>query len=294
VPNPSFEEYIDCPDNAGEISRALHWTTPTLSSPDYYNGCSSQIWSSVPNNSYGFESAHAGNGYIGIYTFSSTGGDYREYIQSELTAALIHDKKYLVQFYVNLADSVAYACNDIGIYFSAQQLDYPSLEHTLPYHPQIRNDTSNILATQNGWILISDTLTALGGEKYLCIGNFNPDTTSSNLYIGSGSFWSNIGYYYIDDISVSLLDEPSGIKEEADIFFQLTPNPTSDFINVKCSIPYKELLIVDSFGEVVRHTIESEYVANQSVNVSMLPSGVYVILIKSTSSSFTRKFIVNR
>ena len=45
VPNPSFENYSACPENISEIDFALPWTSTTGATPDYYNSCSTTLWS---------------------------------------------------------------------------------------------------------------------------------------------------------------------------------------------------------------------------------------------------------
>lgn len=293
VPNPSFEEYDTCPDNAGQIIKASMWSSATLGSPDYYNTCSSQVWSSLPSNSYGYQNARTGNGYSGIYTYVSSGGNYREYIHIMLNDSLRRNKRYLVQFYASIADSVSYACNELGIFFSEEQLNYPLLQGNLPLLPQLNNDTFNILTDAEGWTLISDTIVANGGENYLTLGNFRADSISSNLFVHNVSLWTNFAYYYIDDINVVLLDTSvsnQGIFPEKS--FSVFPNPADRFLqlNIPSTLPTAKVVLMNFSGEI-ELVIEPENAGNP-IDISKFSEGCYFIRIQNTSYSIIKKIII--
>ena len=56
VPNPSFEDYCSCPDNSGQVYRAIGWTSFGNSS-DYFNCCAPPGAQSVPLNPSGYQCA---------------------------------------------------------------------------------------------------------------------------------------------------------------------------------------------------------------------------------------------
>src|SRR5437868_3489465 len=74
VPNGSFEQYSNCPDQEGQIFRANGWFMPTGGTSDYYNSCNTLPYSnnySVPFNcaaltGMSFQEAHTGNAYAGF------------------------------------------------------------------------------------------------------------------------------------------------------------------------------------------------------------------------------------
>ena len=167
----------------------------------------------VPANFVGFQYAHTGVSYAGLYTYLSDtanyGGysNYRGYIQAQLNSVLQAGMHYYLTFYVNLADSMNYACNDIGAYFSDSALSYsPLCCVTAKFYltPQIANDPiNNPLTDALNWIKVSGSFMASGGEKYIIIGNFKPDSTSNSKYLGFASSTGLGAYYYIDDVIVS-------------------------------------------------------------------------------------------
>lgn len=64
VPNPSFEDYMQCPTAYDQIDRATGWSTYSEST-DYFNSCSNLTSSGVgvPFNSWGQQWAKGGSGY---------------------------------------------------------------------------------------------------------------------------------------------------------------------------------------------------------------------------------------
>ncbi|MBL0341402.1 MAG: hypothetical protein IPP71_10930 [Bacteroidetes bacterium] len=165
VPNPSFEAFDTCPDNAGLIYRAIGWTSPTQTSPDYHNSCTNGIpWNiGVPQNVHGYQTAKDGNGYAGIISYTVNGfgiiTGFREYIQIELLDTLVTGQEYYVRFYVSPGDSCRFTTNSIGAYFSNLKVDTVIYPFTpLPYIPQIQNSLSNDLNDRNVWKEVSEHL----------------------------------------------------------------------------------------------------------------------------------------
>jgi gliding motility-associated-like protein len=215
IPNSSFETNTSCPNSTGQIYYAPPWISPTLSSPDYYNACSTGSWS-VPNNLFGSENAHSGIAYVGLDAFAVAPGfanSYREYIQTPLNNNLLKGENYCVQFYVSLGDSLSeYAANNIGAYFSTNAISSTNY-NVLSYVPQVVNSASNPLTNLTGWTKVSGEFTASGGEQYLTIGNFNDNTTTDTLFIRYPSvtyYGNHESYYYIDDVSVIHIDAEAG------------------------------------------------------------------------------------
>jgi len=98
VPNGGFEQYTSCPNNFAQLDSALFWHQPTTASSDYFNQCA-PLGISVPYNAFGFQQAHSGVAYGGIYLF--TGGiplNYREYCETSLLSPLNAGACYHIEF----------------------------------------------------------------------------------------------------------------------------------------------------------------------------------------------------
>lgn len=235
VPNFSFEDTTGCPMWSGQIYYTPPWNSiMPCGGSDYFNSCSNGNSFGVPQNCGGYELAHSGNAYAGVVTFI-TQVSYRDYLQIHLTDSLKPNFKYYIEFYVSLADSLYYACNSMGAYFSYDSIT-GTLCNPLPYIPQINNPTSNLLTNKNGWTKISGRFTANGGEKYLIIGNFNDDANSDTMYVGgapSSTVDWRYAYYYIDDVTV-ICDTMDGLNEiENNYTFRIFPNPAKEEFNIE-------------------------------------------------------------
>jgi len=214
VPNSSFEQNddsINCP--VGPIDVAIPWVNPTGGSPDYFNNCTIlQPGFSVPQNKFGFQYAHSGNAYSGLATFCTIPENGREYIQVKLNDSLIISKIYFVNFYVSLADSGTYATDRIGLYFSDTAI-FKSIFDYSPFSnfaPQIENQQGNIITDKENWTSISGIYNAHGGEQYITIGNFYDDVNTDTLFVGgSQDTHQRYSYLYIDNVSITLINEDS-------------------------------------------------------------------------------------
>jgi len=229
VPNYSFENIIQCPQNCNQfINYVSDWTGQGQNYGLFYftaqcpgdtgagSGATSLSGNVPYNYFYGFQYAHTGVSYAGICSFTS-GGDTtypygstkyannRDYLEAPLLSSLNSGIKYYVVFFVNLQNASDYACSDMGAYFSNTYvpLNNSSLGQELPYNPQVANNPKKqeLIDTLN-WMKISGSFIAKGGEKYIVIGNFKNDSSSSIRYIDySGQ--SGSAYYYVDDVIVS-------------------------------------------------------------------------------------------
>ncbi len=203
VKNPSFEDTIMCPNMWGYVDPYVYfWINPTISTPDYYNSCAVfGTGCSVPLNAPNvFQYPFTGNGYCGVFAFEIPNPNERDYIQGQLTDSLIAGEQYTVSFYVNLANFSAISISNMGAYLSSTPISNGS-GALLSYIPQIIGTT--YIDDTLAWVLIKGDFTALGGERYITIGNFFDDGNTDTLTVYPGSFGSTkISYYYIDEVSV--------------------------------------------------------------------------------------------
>ena len=205
VPNPSFEDTVHCPISSGEIANAEFWFSPLtpLSSSDYFNSCSPSA--NVPNSPLGFQQAHTGNAFAGIILYAHISSNYREYIETKLTSLLIQNKKYCIEFYVNLANASKFALDKIGLLISNDSIINDSLT-TINKIPQIENLVGNIISDTVNWVKISGEFIAQGGEQFITIGNFYSYSSTNIDTIGYPIAVDSYAYYYIDDVSVYYCD----------------------------------------------------------------------------------------
>ncbi len=215
VINSSFEERTRCPNNFSASSRDFNlpgWKSANTGTPDYFNQCS---WGDcdVPFNWAGESNAHSGVAYAGVYVWSrpnSKPRSYREYIQGELQKPLGKDKRYRIEFYFKLASYSVYSADRIGLLLSDSSvfIRNDQVINQEPHLSWIRNEP----ITSGAWELATFEYRATGGERFVIIGNFydNLTTQFASLEIrkGKSPMLNGSAYFYIDDVSVILLDPP--------------------------------------------------------------------------------------
>jgi hypothetical protein len=253
VPNPSFEEYINCPYNYFMLPTDWYSCSAT---PDYFNVCDTTGNYSVPNNGGGFQNAHTGNAYAGLYSVYNgfASGEYKEYLGCKLITNLIPGEKYYVTFWANLFDIANCASNNIGILFTTQSYqDYQPYD-TIWGRPTINfahvNSTS-IIANKVNWTCIKSEFVADSAYQYVLIGNFfdknHTDTVMYNNY-------PCYAFYYIDDVCVSTdsstCNSPDAINEmmHKENIISIYPDPATNELTIdftmtdKCYFELYDLL----------------------------------------------------
>ncbi|MCC7303741.1 MAG: T9SS type A sorting domain-containing protein [Bacteroidia bacterium] len=295
VPNPSFETMSSCPTGISQLNNAIPWYDPTSTTSDYFNQCATGFVD-VPNNVFGTEAAQVGFAYAGFYTFNAAIPNRREYIQVKLNDTLAAGKKYLVSFYVSLADTMKYATSNLGAFFSPTPVSNMGPGEVLSYLPQIFNPPSNPLLSKNGWSQITDTLFSAGGELYITIGNFQDDSNSDTIFVG-GNGW-NTSYYYIDDVSVVDIGWV-GMDEVTDkIKANLFPNPSNGEMTLEYFLPENStgsFIIRDVTGKLISSYTLLAGENQLDIQESNLPNGVYLYeILQDGKTVKTEKLVVTK
>ena len=199
VPNNGFENFVVCPIGFSEFTgKVSNWQNPNTATPDYMNACANPNPAGMPKNGIGYQVAHSGNGYTGIYTFSGT--TYREFIQVQLISPLIASHTYYFSMYVVLHNKSQTAIDDLGAYISVTAPNTTGLGMLpgLPY-PQISNPYGSVITDTLNWTLVEGTYIATGGEKFLTLGHLKNDVSTTYLPLPYGTVGA---YYYIDDVNL--------------------------------------------------------------------------------------------
>ncbi|MEI8202809.1 MAG: T9SS type A sorting domain-containing protein [Bacteroidota bacterium] len=286
VPNNSFEYYIDCPVY-GEITKAIPWlssyrytiNSPLKNSSDFYNVCNNSI-----NNNFGvpcpnqnsavnfYQNPHTGNGFAAIIVIQFGIYNYREYLEVKLTDSLKQGKKYCVEFWTNFAGD-KYATDALGACLSKDTIygiggQWVCLINATP---QINNPPGNILKDTINWVLISDTMTAQGGEQFITIGNFKNDSLT---FLDTVNYYSYpAAYYLIDDVSVM---ECEPIVPQPDGSITVFPNPVSDELAIEAKWN-SETITFDIFNAIGQIIYKGSLVDKTVINTENFAAGMYLI-----------------
>ncbi|NRA13831.1 MAG: hypothetical protein HRT57_17965 [Crocinitomicaceae bacterium] len=218
VANPSFESTDKKVKRLGSIANATGWTSPTGVRADLF--VSSKLQDvNVPKNIYGSEDAKDGVNYAGIVAYSYGNKVPRSYIMSKMDAPMKKGMTYCVKFNISLGEASKYASNNVGALFLKKPkgtdaklpvIDEPSVVHF--------NNDMKIMNARYNWTEICGTYVSRGGEKYIMLGNFmsDDDTKSERMKKSKDVKVKELvaAYYYIDDVSVQLLDSDKGERCE--------------------------------------------------------------------------------
>ncbi|MEX1000920.1 MAG: OmpA family protein [Crocinitomicaceae bacterium] len=211
VENPGFEQIEGKIRREGAINVAVGWMSPTKAAADLFSAKVKDGFG-TPQNDYGFEEPHGGDNYVGIRAFSYNDKEPRQYISTKLKLPLRKGATYCVKFYINLAEGSKYASNNIGVNLSKKQYNIDENKSIMTTTHVMHRDNP-VFNARFGWEEICATYQAEGGEKFLTIGNFfsNGETKNDRLKKDKGFVGQQVvaAYYFIDDISVVLIDNES-------------------------------------------------------------------------------------
>ncbi|MGZ3864764.1 MAG: T9SS type A sorting domain-containing protein [Bacteroidia bacterium] len=291
VYNGEFEVYDTCVTNPGQISYAVGWKSCT-ETPDYYNSCSNGANMKVPHTFHGFQKdCCGGSGYAGGFMFNANGDSARDYIYTKLIDTLKPGHKYLTSMYVNLNDVVDYAVATLGILFTDTPTVVSYAQGFIAASPQVKN--TSVITDTSGWTLIQDTITAVGNEVYLTIGNFNIGKTSDTVRVGNYPYNFIIAYYYFDNVSVYDVEtlgaqQLKEKKEELTVF----PNPSNGVFSVQYN--FKEdakMEITDINGTLVGKYNLPANDTKLEIRNDNLSNGIYLYRIIS-DKPITGKIVI--
>lgn len=288
VPNPSFEDYTECPNYTGQINQASPWFMPLNTgnaSSDLFNECN-PAYVNVPATVCGYQNSHSGAGYAGIFTHGALNA--REYLEVQLTTPLIAGHSYQVEMYVNAADESGVGCDAIGIYISMDSVSGDGTNLPLMVTPQISNPAGDIISDTVQWTLVSGTYTATGGESYLTIGNFLDDvTTQTEEYDPNG--WGR-GYYFVDDVSVTDMETSSIDDQHKHDGIYFYPNPAIDKLYIETNTADNiHLELFDMNGFLVFNVNVNN---KSSIDVTTLENGIYTLVMNTNSRTIQKKIVI--
>ena len=208
VSNGSFETLTKNPAAPGLICKATGMSSANCTTVDLFSKNAHNNMVKAPVNYMGTQDPASGSNYAGIVAFygdeSGIGYDkpgyqnYTEYLQVELTQALVAGQTYHVGLKVSLADNSAYAVSGLGIVMSKDKFAVDNNSYLLVEPDMVSLHISN---TKN-WSTMEGTYTAEGGEKYLIFGAFADYMVIEKIipeYVNN----SRKSYYFVDDISVT-------------------------------------------------------------------------------------------
>ena len=208
VPNPSFEEYVNCPNEYGESDELTNWFTAIVN-PDYFNVCDGpNDTCGVPSNFSGFQYPATGNGYIGMITYSNDPPyGFRELIGVRLTTPTVAGTNYYVSFKVSCTNGfpdlnnwTRYAANKLGIRIRQDSIVGAGW---FPPDNVAQFASDSIVTDSAGWTLLSGSFVAQENAEWFYMGNFFDNASVSTIVVDP-LCPDEYSYYFFDDVCLSM------------------------------------------------------------------------------------------
>ncbi len=282
VPNPSFEDTLACPWQAGQVNYAIGWNSIT-ESPDYFNACQSGSLN-VPYTGLGYQNAQQGFAIMGFINNSLTLPNIREYFGIQLAQPLILNQVYYASFFVSLSDVQGYDCatNNMGL-----KLTTYNVPGNVPSTQLINNDSkvysTSIISDSLNWTMIKGSFVADSAYEYLYVGNFFTDANTLNNCVPN----SPNTYYFFDSVCLSTDSTDCYVSTgnldlgNPNIF--VVNSTISDFLNIEYAGAEKlEIGIYNSLGQII---LNFSLISNIEINTTKWPAGIYFLKYFKNKSS---------
>ena len=204
-----------------QIDKAQGWSDANGGSVDLFNSEARKSNVGIPNNFTGTQ--EFGGNYAGFTAFYDdqrtsivktvknldiTGEksyqEYSEYLQGELTEALVAGQKYAFDIKVSLAEMSGRAVKGLGVYFSNEKLSHTN-NKALDYTPQVVS--KDFITDKSGWASVKGEFTAKGGENFFTIGAFKGSFTAKTIVTEKKENDNKRAYYYINGGSLTKVIE---------------------------------------------------------------------------------------
>ncbi len=295
MPNPSFEDTTNCV-GFPLYNNSFPCFSPNLATPDYYSSLNTcgydRLYAGIINGT-GFQLPMSGDAFAGLYLYLP-GNPFptREYIEVSLIDTLKANKDYLVNFFVTRANKFGMAVDAVGAYISNNPILNQINASPFPFQPQIENPPGNLLIDSLNWTLVSGIYSAVGGEKYMTIGNFYDDATTGKMIVDSSIDVSNNGYYYIDDVSIIELNTSSliNLMPYNPLIRTIFSNDESAQLHFQNSDIGNNYKIYNSIGELILNGAIVNSIANILLN--NYSKGLYFLEWVSKRKIYLIKFII--
>lgn len=225
--------------------------------------------------------------YASLDSYTSFGDTLTNRLTAEGNAMRLLHKAYKN---MDFADKLTFSSNPTITYNS---FNYPSLVGWTFFN----NDKKNIIVlnVSNSAFIFNASSFTNGSFDYETITSNNltqTNVTTSNLSISKGTSTNvNIPAYSLTLLEENLLLSINQTKTD-NLLFKLYPNPanTSVTIELKNSFPV-EICILNLHGQIIlkRHIAENKTL----LDISDLPSGIYIIQTTQNNTILTKKLIKN-
>ena len=264
------------------------------STVDYFNACSNDTFPNygVPFNFKGFQEAFEGEAYANFACYSIFFPDAKEYLWHELDTPLIAGVAYVCRFRVSLGDSVNFALGSMGALISVENTRFwNNTQLFFNAEPQIQNPVNELLDDKEQWMTMSGQFVAQGGEKYVTIGSFVPDSMGNIQRVSNfpqiGENWE-YSSYLVDGVEL-YADTNTAVVEDERPVISAYPNPANEYVRVQGTQSMQRIEVIDLQGKVIMtdHVTGREH----NIDVRVLTPGVYLVKVQNENGWVVQRFV---
>ncbi len=299
VDNAGFEDTLGCPNQINQVNKANGWVS-NLGSPDYFHSCANGLnpYFGVPVNARGYQQAHGGDAYVGLFTFARFIPNGREFVGRQLSAPLVVGQQYFVSFWVNHCDTSqsAFATDNMGAKFTMAQHLWFSNPDSVNNMPQIF--TTTILTDTANWVKVAGTFIADSAYQFIELGNFFDDASTDTVRIVQHPN-TNYAYYLIDDVCVStdstlcLQGDPQNIFNYQQQQVHLYPNPANGgIVTVEARNELLQLELFNATGRIIMRTQANGF--SHLLNIRNIASGLYYLKSETKKGIGYNKVVIQK
>ncbi len=216
VPNGNMENFDECPVDLLGLSGINNWYQPTEATTDFFHTCfepeDENNSLDVPVNTFGIQEPISGNGYMGFFAYRAA-DIYREYASVQLESPLEEGKTYCVSYNVSLSDRSNFAIENIGMYFSTEEV-MEDTEGPLDANPQLVYE-DGVINEKQDWVQITEIFTPNDSYEWLTIGNFKNDALSTIAEVDNDPNGLSSAYYYLEDVLITEIPDFESVDTTA-------------------------------------------------------------------------------
>jgi gliding motility-associated-like protein len=287
VNNPSFEIYDSLPLYYPDSTLYVHnyfakdWFIPVSCGFLWYRNellnfmdttAGSMSPYGVPQNLWDHCWPVEGHAYACMVIYRTVFEGNRMYLESKLNASLIAGKDYCLSFFVSLLDSTRITIDQIGAYISTDTLENYTWDECdscyIIVNPQIVSPPGQFFDIRNKWYEISGVYHAMGGEKFITIGNFKGPNLTNYIWVPGGTnTFTPDGAYELD--MITLFECDSVIKNA------IAGNDTTICLGDSVQLGTSDSLFGYSFAWTPASGMNDSSIANP--RVSPLETTTYVL-----------------
>lgn len=290
VVNGSFEDTVNCAvPTQCTLLKAEHWYNPNLATPDLFDADLDRLcgYAMDPSQPTTFMEPYDGMRLAGAY-FWYPNGNTREYLMGQLSEGLQPGAEYEVSVGYARRRPHQYAVDHIAVWIGHDSL-FENTTGRLDVLPQVklRDPFSTYLVSGDAWTQLTDTFTAVGGERWVVIGNFDAQDSVNGVLADATGLYSNC-YYYIDSVVVRAISA-TNIPEIAKPSVWCSGHGVQ--IHWNNHHGPVEVHLLDAAGRSVQRVAVEMNNGHANMPLPALRSGVYLMQLRVANEEVVVKFV---